>query len=322
MAVSRQTPSRLGPSHCGQSSAPAAIAQTAATIATAPILMPPQNAPLANLCRFRLRFKFRVCLDRFSSRRYDREMARRNALIPCSGPISRRSFLQAGALSVVGLGLSDFLRLRALAETSGAMPKDNAVIFIWLPGGPAYIDTYDMKPDAPVEFRGDFRPIRTNVSGLEVCELFPYHAKIADKFTIIRSVCHDFADHGGAHKRFMTGRIPATPTEFVNDAPAVTSIVMKMLEERHRNALPLCIAGVDAGRSQIDVFSLGAAYLGPAYTPFILAGDPSQNNFHVKDLELTPDMATRLDDRMHLLHGMDRLRRDLDQSDMMNAMDR
>ncbi|HEY6226493.1 MAG TPA: DUF1501 domain-containing protein [Verrucomicrobiae bacterium] len=249
-------------------------------------------------------------------------MARRNALIPCSGPISRRSFLQAGALSAVGLGLSDFLRLRALAETSGAMAKDNAVIFIWLPGGPAHIDTYDMKPDAPVEFRGDFRPIRTNVSGIEVCELFPYHAKIADKFTIIRSVCHDFADHGGAHKRFMTGRIPATPTEFVNDAPAVTSIVMKMLEERHRNALPLCIAGVDAGRSQIDVFSLGAAYLGPAYTPFILAGDPSQNNFHVKDLELTPDMATRLDDRMHLLSGMDRLRRDLDQNGMMNAMDR
>jgi hypothetical protein len=78
-----------------------------------------------------------------------------------------------------------------------------------------------------------------------------------------------------------------------------------MLETRHHQALPPCIAGVDAGRSQVDVFSLGAAYLGPAYTPFILAGDPSQNNFHVKDLELTPDMATRLDDRMHLLSGMD-----------------
>src|SRR2546430_17538977 len=151
-------------------------------------------------------------------------MAHGNSLIPCSGPISRRSFLQAGALTAVGLGLSDLLRLRALAETSDVATKDNAVIFIWLPGGPAHLDTYDMKPNAPVEFRGDFRPIRTNVPGIEVCELFPYHAKIADKFTIIPSICHDFADHGGAHKRFMTGRTPAPPTEFVNDAPAVLSI--------------------------------------------------------------------------------------------------
>jgi hypothetical protein len=248
-------------------------------------------------------------------------MPRPNSVIPCSGPISRRSFLQAGALTAVGLGLSDFLKLRALAESAGQGSKDNAVIFIWLPGGAAHLDTYDMKPDAPLEYRGDFRPIKTNVPGIDICELFPRQAKIADKFTIIRSVCHDFADHGGAHKRFMTGRIPATPTEFVNDAPAVTSIVTKMLEGRHTNSLPPCVAGVDDGRSQVDVFSLGAAYLGAAYTPFILAGDPSKKDFHIKNLELTPDMATRLDDRMHLLKGMDRLRRDLDDSGMMNAMD-
>src|SRR5881394_3205349 len=102
-------------------------------------------------------------------------MARRSALIPCPGPVSRRSFLQAGALSVVGLGLSDFLRLRALAQSIAPTQalKDNAVIFIWLPGGPAHLDTYDMKPDAPSEYRGDFLPIRTNVPGIEVCELFP-----------------------------------------------------------------------------------------------------------------------------------------------------
>lgn len=240
----------------------------------------------------------------------------------CRGPISRRSFLQAGALSAIGLGLSDFLKLQAIAQASGTPPKDHAVIFIWLPGGPAHLDTYDMKPDAPIEYRGDFRPIRTNVSGIELCELFPRQAKIADKFTLIRSVCHDFSDHGGAHKRFMTGRIPATPTEFVNDAPAVTSIVTKMLEYRQKNALPPCVAGVDDGRSQVDVFSLGSAYLGTAYTPFIVAGDPCRKEFHVQNLELTPDMATRLDDRMHLLRGMDRLRRDMDQSGMMQAMDR
>ncbi len=239
----------------------------------------------------------------------------------CRGPLSRRSFLQAGGISVLGLGLSDFLKLRAIAQTSGALLKDNAVIFVWLPGGPAHMDTYDMKPEAPSEYRGDFQPIRTNVPGIEICELFPRQAKIADKFTIVRSVCHDFADHGGAHKRFMTGRIPATPTEFVNDAPSVTSIVTKMLEPRQKNALPPCIAGVDSGRNHIDVFSLGTAYLGAAYSPFIVAGDPSQKDFQVQNLELTPSMATRLEDRTSLLRGMDLLRRDIDASGMMAAMD-
>ena len=239
----------------------------------------------------------------------------------CRGPLSRRSFLQAGGISVLGLGLSDFLKLRAIAQTSGALLKDNAVIFVWLPGGPAHMDTYDMKPEAPSEYRGDFQPIRTNVPGIEICELVPRQAKIADKFTIVRSVCHDFADHGGAHKRFMTGRIPATPTEFVNDAPSVTSIVTKMLEPRQKNALPPCIAGVDSGRNHIDVFSLGTAYLGAAYSPFIVAGDPSQKDFQVQTLELTPSMATRLEDRTSLLRGMDLLRRDIDASGMMAAMD-
>jgi hypothetical protein len=102
----------------------------------------------------------------------------------------------------------------------------------------------------------------------------------------------------------------------------VVSIVTKMLESRHRGALPPVVAGVDNGRSQIDVFSLGAAYLGTAQTPFMVVGDPSAPDFKVQNLGLTPDMADRLDDRTHLLQGMDRLRRDLDQSGLVDAMDR
>ena len=238
-----------------------------------------------------------------------------------SGRSSRRGFLQAGGLSVLGLGLSDFLRLRSLAQESAPLPEDRAVIFVWLPGGPAHIDTYDMKPEAPEEIRGLFRPLRTNVSGIEICELFPRQAQCADKFTLIRSMCHEFADHGGAHKRFMTGRLPATPTEFVNDAPAVTSIVSRMLEGRTRNGLPPVIAGVDEGRSQVDVFSLGPAYMGPTHTPFMVVGDPSSDKFKVQNLELAPGMAARLEDRVHLLQGMDRLRRDLDNSGLLEAMD-
>ena len=106
-----------------------------------------------------------------------------------------------------------------------------------------------MKPDAPEDYRGEFRPIKTNVSGIEVCELLPLHAKIADKYNIVRSICHDFADHGGGHKRFMTGRIPQSPVDFVNDSPAVGSIVAKVREQR-QVGIPNYISGADAGRDQ------------------------------------------------------------------------
>jgi len=146
------------------------------------------------------------------------------------------------------------------------------------------------------------------------------HAEVVDKFTLIRSICHEFSDHGGGHKRFLTGRLPASPVGFVNDAPAVTSIVSKMLT-RPDQAMPPLVLGVDSGRQGIDVFSFGAAWLGAATTPFVVAGDPSAADFKVQNIGLTPDMQTRLNDRAHLLSGMDRLRRDADASGLMGAMD-
>ena len=238
----------------------------------------------------------------------------------CRGPISRRSFLEAGALSLLGLGMSDVLRAESVAKAAGRKVREKSVIFIWLPGGMPHLESYDTKPEAPLEYRGLLRPIKTNVSGIDVCELLPMHAKMADKYTLIRSVCHEFADHGGGHKRFLTGRAPATPTGFVNDAPAVTSIVSKMLS-RPDQAMPPCVAGVDGGRQGIDTFSLGAAWLGASTTPFMVAGDPSAADFKVQNIGLTPDMQSRLDDRVHLLEGMDRLRRDADSSGLMGAMD-
>ena len=117
--------------------------------------------------------------------------------VRCPGPLSRRSFLQIGSLGVSGLGLADLLRLRASAATAGqggAGEPDTALIFVWLPGGPPHLDTYDMKPDAPAEIRGDFRPIRTVVPGIEVCELLPRHAEVADRFSLIRSIAHTYAE--------------------------------------------------------------------------------------------------------------------------------
>ena len=238
----------------------------------------------------------------------------------CIGPISRRSFLKVGTLGVGGLSLSDVFRLRAAAGETNVAP-DTSVIFIWLAGGPPHMETYDMKPDAPSDYRGQFRPIRTNVPGIEVCELLPMHAKCADKYTLIRSVAHKFSDHGGGSKRFLTGRIPKEPTGTVNDAPAVGSIVAKM-REHIDIGLPNYITGTNIGRDKIDTYAFGTAYLGPQYFPFNIAGDPSEPKFEIKNLALDQAISDRLDDRLRLLKSLDLLRSEIDSSGVMDSVDK
>src|SRR5438045_1214343 len=99
--------------------------------------------------------------------------------------VSRRDFLRVGALGLGGLTLADLLHLRVQAGQTGT-PR--AVIMVCLAGGPSHIDMYDLKPDAPVDCRGDFKPIRTNVPGLDICELMPQQARIADKLALVRTV--------------------------------------------------------------------------------------------------------------------------------------
>ena len=238
----------------------------------------------------------------------------------CPGPISRRSLLQAGALGLSAFGFADVLKLRAQAAPVPGTESNTAIIFIWLPGGPPHMEMYDLKPDAPADYRGEFRPIPTNVPGLDVCEHLPLHVKIADKFTIVRSVAHEFADHGGGHKRFLTGRIPATPVDTVNDSPMVGSIVAKVREKKNLG-IPNYVAGTDAGRSDIDVFAFGSAYLGPETHPFTVIGDPSAPKFAVQNLSLSREMEGRLDDRVSLLSGLDRIRRSVDARGTMLAVD-
>jgi hypothetical protein len=250
-------------------------------------------------------------------------------LANCPGPVTRRSLLTAGAAAFTGLGLADLLRLQATAAeaTNSGKNGDPAVIFLWMPGGPPHMETFDMKPEAPEDYRGAFRPIKTNVPGIEICEHLPRLAKLADKFTLIRSIAHDFADHGGGHKRFMTGRDPKEPVGFVNDYPAVGSMIAKMQEPRgdaaggQRGGVPNYVVGVDNGRQGIDTFSLGTAYLGPAMAPFWVVGDPSEAGFQVQNLGLAKAMEDRLDDRSSLLGGLDRLRRNIDKSGAAAAMD-
>ncbi|MGL5095424.1 MAG: DUF1501 domain-containing protein [Planctomycetia bacterium] len=236
----------------------------------------------------------------------------------CAGPVfNRRRFLEVGAVGLGGLGLSDLLQLRAAA---GEPDKDTAVIFLWLPGGPPHMDTFDLKPDAPAEYRGPFKPIATNVPGVEICEHLPRMAGIADKYNIVRSCAHEFADHGGGHKRFLTGRIPASPVGFVNDSPAVTSIVGKHLDKRDLG-VPNVVMGADDGRAQVDVISFGSAYLGSSFNPYIISGDPSNPSFKVQNLSLAPEMETALGDRRRLLAGFDQLKRTIDRGGLMKSLD-
>ena len=128
--------------------------------------------------------------------------------------IPRRDSLRAGALSLLGLNLPDWLRLRqamaAEALTGGTdRPRAKACIFLFMWGGPAHQDTWDMKPLAPSEYRGEFQPIQTRVPGLQICEHLPKLAARADKLAIIRSMTHDDVDHTSATHYPLTGR--ATP---------------------------------------------------------------------------------------------------------------
>ncbi len=219
----------------------------------------------------------------------------------CPGP-SRRQFLFGSV--ALGAGLAGF-RPSPLTAKPDPTTNDPAVIFIWLPGGPPHTDTFDMKPDSPVEYRGEFNPIKTNVPGIDICEHLPALARQADRFALIRSIAHRFADHGGGHKKFLTGRDPLEPTGFVNDYPMVGSMAAKLLDQR-RVGVPNYVSVVDGGRQGIDVFSFGSAYLGPAVHPFMVVGDPSEPAYEVKNLSLARGTEDHLGDRLALLNAFDR----------------
>src|ERR1700704_1019508 len=118
--------------------------------------------------------------------------------------IDRREFLRAGALSLFGLGLPQLLEARAQSRSPRPRAKACILLFMW--GGPAQQDTWDLKPDAPVEYRGEFRPIETNVNGIRICEHWPRLARHADKLALIRSMTHGDVDHTTATHFLLTGR--------------------------------------------------------------------------------------------------------------------
>jgi len=209
-------------------------------------------------------------------------MSRTSPPIVCAGP-SRRSVLKAGALGFLGLGLDDLFRLRSLAGSpSKGSSKARNCILIWLAGGASHIDTFDPKPDAPADVRGEFKPIATSVPGLQLSEVLPNLAKIMDRVTLIRSMTSPEADHDRAAHHLLTGYRP-TPAQVF---PSYGSVVAKW-REASRGMLPPYVAIPDP-----PIFS-SSGYLTPAYDPFAVAGDPNQDGFRVRDL--SPPDSQRLE---------------------------
>jgi hypothetical protein len=255
----------------------------------------------------------------------------RQAYIPCSGPLDRRTWLKVGGLSLGALcaGASPQLAQVLAADERSRSARDFSVILFWANGGPSHLETFDLKPAAPAEVRGPFRPIRTKVPGLEICELFPRLAGIADKFTILRSLHHERAEHSGGTHRFLTGHSSLAANLPNSENPEIGSVVAKHLEDRRRD-VPLFV-----GDTQF--YGGGPAYLGKAYAPFMLnPNNPisaSGNNIYDdipiypaqdrrQGIQLAADSTLRLQQRVDLLDQLDGFRSQAERSGAMDTWDR
>jgi len=234
----------------------------------------------------------------------------------CAGPVSRRSFLEVGSLALGGLTLPDLLSRRAAARETVGGAVDTSVILIWLQGGPSHMETYDMKPEAPVEYGGLLKPIQTTAPGMDICELLPLHARVAHRFNVIRSIAHGFANHAGGAGRFLSGYNPLRPLDPKSQFPCLGPVVSKMLQGKRDLSMPNYVA------SATNVYGGGSAGLGPAYLPFVIGGDPNSPGFKVNNLSLAPAIKDRLGDRTLLLGALDGLRRDVDNSRLMDSIDK
>ena len=247
-----------------------------------------------------------------------------SAAMNCQGH-SRRTALKVGFLGALGLSLPDMLRLQAQGATNG---KKKSVILMWLDGGPSQLETYDPKPEAPADYRGPFETISTNVPGIQLSATIPLHAQHADKMVFVRSLHHDTGDHfAGAHW-MLTGQFGSTSANKTQKFPSVGSYVSKV-NGANQPGMPAYVGLPSAHSVYIYPGYQGAAHLGSAYNPFDvntkqrylsatytakIQKPPCLENFQ-------PMAGGRSNDRMSLLQKLDGLRRDIDSSGAMEAMD-
>jgi hypothetical protein len=254
----------------------------------------------------------------------------------CPGPQDRRFWLKVGGLSLGALttGVSprsaQLLAAEASSGARGEVDPDFSVILFWANGGPSHLDLFDLKPEAPAEYRGPFRPIATNVPGIEITEELPLLSGMADRFTLIRSLHHERGEHSGGTNRFLTGHASIAANLSDSEFPDIGSVISKRRGNRFQDVPPF-IANTKA-------YGSGPAYLGPAFAPYMPTPSPvssSGNNTYdpvpiyrtkgqsdaADTLNLTDDGVLTLRRRQNLLTALDVLPRSIDQSGTIPAVD-
>ena len=227
----------------------------------------------------------------------------------CAG-IGRRDFIQLGVGGILGLGMGDLMSLRADAARAAGKPNPDNIncILVWLDGGPTHFETFDPKPDAPSDVRGEFKPIPTNVAGVHFCETVPRLARSLNKMAILRSICHKDPNHGGGNHYMMTGAptpVPVNCGSSVSFHPSFGSIVSH-------------IRGVKGGLPSYATLprksrSAGPHFLGGQHAPFVIDGDPNKEGYRVRDVVLPKSISEgRANNRLKLRESLDRMLRIVD----------
>lgn len=232
----------------------------------------------------------------------------------CPGPVSRRALLQAGVLALGGIGLPEILSRRAIA---GEEKRDTSVILLYLHGGPSQLETYDLKPKAPLEYRSLYAPIPTNVPGMDICELLPMHAKIADKFSLVRSLHHEVGIHSDGGIIVLTGKMPTVldPTSrSKSEHPDLGSIASKV-RGLSEHAIPPYVA------IPTQPYMTRPTYLGSHHAAFEVTY-PVAANFRPPQISLAAGRDVKfLDNRRQLLQQFDRYRNAADDQRRLRATD-
>jgi hypothetical protein len=236
----------------------------------------------------------------------------------CTGTLSRRSFVHSGLAGLTSLGVADLLRAESLSasnDKSGASPRGKSMIVLWLWGGPSHMETFDLKPDAPSEYRGEFRPIDTNVAGIQISEHLPLISQQADKFALVRSLHHDSPGHINSTHTMLTG-IPGEVIEtppYQPKFPDVRAVINKTLRT-HTPRVPSHVALPRA-------IYYGPAYLGGDLDPMLISGDPNDAGFQAPNLSVDAAQRPKFRERLNLLTSFDRYRREVDASGLMTSLD-
>jgi uncharacterized protein (DUF1501 family) len=236
--------------------------------------------------------------------------------------LDRRAFLQIGGSTVLGLTLADVLRVRAGTPTIGSA---KSVVLLWLWGGPSHLDTFDPKPNAPLEYRGPFSAIATKTLGLRITELFPQLANLSDRYALIRSMHTQSNDHGVAGTIGLTGSIAGAVNlggaALTGSVRPATGAVVAKARGFTSSMPPFMVVGGKLHQGKKTITGEGGGSLGPMYDPFRLEYDPVEGT-KIPGLQLSPGLTPeRLADRQLLVKEFGRLDRVAEEMRAARAID-